>query len=342
MEKKSEYSYSIGRMEAALLNADHSLPSPCDWEDTNPKTGEKRIHLGGIVGKSGTFNFKELNGDDFKIGVLYGTKKAEFTLTGASTSAGTTVNGASSGTNTNTLKKENVTVDELVKAFTTGFTELESKGIKLKAEKTTSSNGYDAEYLKITTKTKDCLPFFAPIGFSGKIPELLGITGWVASKEAKSFKDDFEKESGKSVDATSGHGIQCTVKEPDKIKGVNVTASFATIPNKFFAMVTGHSYNEKTGELYIDNAGNPPLIALRYFVEQYESGINTKGSFSRVKAFIFPSCQITPGGNEASEDNFAAQELQGTGGDNKRSNLPFKFIKEISLADYKAHVGDLN
>ena len=152
-------------------------------------------------------------------------------------------------------------------------------------------------------------------------------------------KDDFEKESGKSQDATSGHGIRCSVKEADKIKGTNITASFATLPSSLFALVTGHTYNEKTGELYIDNAGNPPLIAMRYFVEQYEEGNNTKSSFTRVKAITFPSCQIAPQGSEASEDAFGAAELQGSGGDNKRSDLPLKFIKEISSADYTAYVG---
>lgn len=324
MEKKTEYGYSIGRMDAARLNADNSLPSPNDWEDTHPQTGEVRKHKGGIVGKSGTFDLSGLHGDDLNVGVLYGTRREEFTF--ASTAA----------------DKKTVSVTDLVKDFNTGFATLEAKGVKLKAAKTTAGADYDAEYLKITTKTADDLPFFAPIGFSGKLAELLGITGWVSTKEAKSFKDDFEKETGKSVDATSGHGIRCTIKEPDKIKGLNITASFASIPNDLFAMVTGHTYNKNTGELYIDNAGAPPLIALRYFVEQYEKGTNQKGSYSRVKAFIFPSCQITPNGNEASEDNFAAQELQGSGSDNKQSNLPLKFVKEISLADYKQYIGDGN
>ena len=78
---------------------------------------------------------------------------------------------------------------------------------------------------------------------------------------------------------------------------------------------------------------------MRYFVEQYEEGNNTKSSFTRVKAITFPSCQITPQGSEASEDAFGAAELQGSGGDNKRSDLPLKFIKEISSADYTAYVG---
>lgn len=322
MENKNEYSYSIGRAEIALLNADKSFPTPNDWEDTDRMTGKKRKHRGGVVGKAGTFDIDGWSGDDLKIGIVYGTKKAEVTF--ASTAA----------------NKKAVTVVDMAKDLNTAFTGIAGQGIKLKAAKTDIGEDYDAEYLKITTQATGDLPWFAPIGFSGKLAELLGITAWVVTKEAKSFKDDFEKEAGKSNNATSGHGIRCSVKEADQIKGVNITASFATISTKLLAMVTGNSYNEKTGEYFVDNAGNPPLIAMRYFVEQYESGVNTKGSFSRVKAFLFPSCKITPNGNDAGEDNFAAQELQGSGGENKRSNLPMKFIKEIGLNDYTQYVGE--
>ena len=320
MEKKNEYGYSIGQMQAAHLNADKSWPSPNDWEDTNPQTGEVRKHRGGLVGKIGPFNIDGWTGDDLKLTVLYGTKTETFTF--ASTAA----------------DKKAVCVADMAKDFNTAFTALKPKGIKLKAAKTVIGADYDAEYLKITTENAGDLPFFAPIGFQGKLAELLGIVGYVSTKEAKSFKDDFDKESGKTVDATSGHGIRCTIKEADKIKGINITASFASLPNKFFALVTGNTYNEETGELYIDNTGNPPLVTFRYFVEQYEKGQNTKGNYARVKAVIFPSCQTTPTGSEASEDAFGAVELQGTGGENKRSNLPLKFIKEISLADYTQYV----
>ena len=198
MEKKNEYGYSIGKMEAAHLNADKSLPSPNDWEDTNPQTGEVRKHRGGLVGKIGPFNIDGWTGDDLKLTVLYGTKTETFTF--ASTAA----------------DKKVVSVADMAKDFNTAFTALEAKGIKLKAAKTTVGADYDAEYLKITTKAAGDLPFFAPIGFQGKLAELLGIVGYVSTKEAKSFKDDFDKESGKTVDATSGHGIRCTVKEANK------------------------------------------------------------------------------------------------------------------------------
>ena len=320
MEKKHEYGYSIGQMDGCRLNADKSVPSPHDWHDVHPVTGEQRIHRGGLVGKAGVFNIDGWSSDDLTLTGIYGTKKETFTF--VSTAA----------------DKKAVTVAELVKDFNTAFSALKPKGMKLKAVKTAVGTDYDAEYLKITTEAAGDLPFFAPIGFQGKLAELLGIIGWVTTKEAKSFKDDFDKESGKTVDATSGHGIRCSVKDADKIKGINLTASFASLPNRFFALLTGNTYNEQTGELYIDNAGRPPLVAFRYFVEQYESGSNTKGNFSRVKMVTFPSCQITPTGSEASEDTFAALELQGAGGENKRSNLPLKFIKEISLADYTQYV----
>lgn len=322
MEKKTEFSYSIGKSDMVVLNADKSLPSPNDWDDTHPETGEVRHHRGGLVGKAGTFNIDGWTGDDLKLTAIYGTKTETFTF--ASTAA----------------DKKAVTVTELAKDFNTVFAGLKAKGIKLKAVKTVVGSDYDAEYLKITTEMVDDLPFFAPIGFQGKLAEVLGIVGYISTKEAKSFKDEFEKESGKSVDSTSGYGIRCTVKEADKIKGINVTASFASLSNKVFALVTGNTYNEKTGELYYDNAGDPPLIAMRYFVKQFKEGSNTKSSFTKVKAVIFPSCQITPNGGDASENNFAVVELKGSASENKRSNLPMKFIKEIGLADYMQYIGD--
>lgn len=322
MNKASEnkYGYSIGLTEIAVLNADKSFPAPNDWEDEHPQTGEVRKHRGGLVGKNGTFNLENLHGDDLKLGVSYGKKYEQFDFVPTAVD----------------LKK--VTVAELATDFNTAFETLEDKGISLKAQVTEKGEDYDAEYLKITTQNVDDLPFYARIGFTGKLADLLGITGWVATKEAKSFKDDFEKEAGKTVDATSGHGIRCTIKEADKIKGVNLTANFASVSDKLYSQITGNTYNEETGETYIDNALNPPLIGFRFYVEQYETGINTKGSFTKVKAIMFPSCQITPNGNDASEDNFATEEIQGSGGENKRSNLPLKFIKEIGLADYTQFV----
>ena len=165
MEKKNEYGYSIGVMQAARLNIDKSLPTPNDWEDTNPQTGEVRKHKGGLVGKTGTFNIDGWTGDDLKMTVLYGTKAETFTF--ASTAA----------------DKKVVSVADMVKDFNTAFATLKPKGIKLKAAKTTVGADYDAEYLKITTENANDLPFFAPIGFQGKLAELLGIVGYVSTKE---------------------------------------------------------------------------------------------------------------------------------------------------------------
>lgn len=322
MTKKNQYSYSIGLTEFARLNADKSFPTPNDWTDADSTTGEVRNHKGGIVGKSGTFNLNAWTEDDLTVGIRYGTKNANITL-----NISTAVNSKA------------VTVDELVSFFNTAFATVEDDSIKLTASATTVGADYDAEYLKITTSAGTTVPFFMPIGFSGRLAELLGITGWVSTKEAKSFRDDFEKEASTSVDATSGHGVRCSIKEPEKIKGINLTASFASMSNKLYAMITGHSYNEETGELYIDNEGDPPLVAVRYFVEQYEGDDNVKGSFSRVKSIIFPTCQFTPTGNEAGEGAFAVEELTGSGSANKRSNLPLKFVKEIGLADYTQYIG---
>ncbi len=318
-KEKTEYSYSVASGAVAILNADASVPSPNDWEDEHPATGEKRKHKGGIVGKAGTFNIDSWSGDDLTLGILYGKKKAEVTI------ASTAVN------------KKAVTVTEMVKDLNTAFTNLAAAGIKLKASKTDKGADYDDEYLKIIdneTQSAEKLPFFAPIGFKGRLAALLGITGWVLTDEIKSAKGDFEKESGKSVDATSGKGLRCTIKEADKIKGININLSLSGIDDGLLSLMTGNTYNEKTGEMYFDNAGDPPLLAVRYFAQQYEGGENQKGNFVKMKMVMYPSCRFSAPNEEAKESDFNAVEIQGSGGENKRSNLPLKFTKTIVKSDY--------
>lgn len=318
-KEKTEYSYSVESGAVAVLNADMSDPSPNDWEDENPSTGERRKHKGGVVGKAGTFNIDGWSGEDLKLGILYGKKKGEVEIT--STAA----------------NKKAVTVAEMVKDLNTAFATLAANGIKLKAAKTDKGADYDDEYLKIIdseTQAAEKLPFFAPIGFRGRLARLLGITAWVMTGEVKSAKGDFEKESGKSVDITSGKGLRCTIKEADKIKGVNISLSLAGLEDSLLALITGSTYNEKTGEMYFDNQGDPPLLAVRYFAQQYEGGENQKGNFVKMKMVMYPSCRFSAPSEEAKEGEGNTVELQGSGGENKRSNLPLKFTKTVSKSEY--------
>ncbi len=312
---KTEFNYSIELVEAALLNRDGTVPSPNDWSDTHPQTGEVRNHKGGLVGFTGTVDIDGWSGKDLKVGVRYGTKKGEFTF------ASTAVN------------KKACTVAEMVKDLNTGFATLTASGIKFEAK---SENGY----LKIIDKeaaNENKLPFYAPVGFSGRLAERLGIVGWVSNPDIKSFKDDPEKESGKSVEATGGRGIRCSIKDPDTIKGINITIALAGQNSKFQAMLSGDTYNEETDEYYSENKEAPPFAA-RYFVRQFEEGTNTKSSNDKMRVFCFPSCQITPGGQEATEGNIAGLELSGSCSENKASNLQMKFHKGVSIADYKRFV----
>ncbi|PIE98630.1 MAG: hypothetical protein CR988_02395 [Treponema sp.] len=312
---KTEYGYSIDRMSFVLLNQDGSVPAPDDWDDTNPKTGEVRTHKGGLVGKGGLYDVSTLAGKDLKVSVIYGTKKGEFTF--ASTA----------------VKKNECTTAEMVKDLNTGLKTLEVQGIKLSAK-------IFGDFIKITdaeTAPDKKLPFFAPIGFRGKIPVMLGIIGWVSSLDGKSFKDDFEKESGKSVDATSGRGVRCSIKDPDTIKGLNLTINLAGSDLALQAMLTGDSYNEETDEYFFEN-NEAPAFAGRYFVRQFEEGTNTRSSNTKMRVFCFPSCQITPSGIEASEGNISNTELTGSCSENKVSNLPMKYSKGIAISDYRKFV----
>lgn len=320
-KKKPEYLYSIAQGGIALLNADMSVPSPNDWEDEHPETGEKRKHKGGLVGKPGPFNLDGLAGDDLQLDIIYGKKTATVDVVLTATD------------------KKAVTATELVKDFNTAFATLTADGIKLKAAKTVKGADYDAEYIKITdVETVNPLPHFAPFGIRGKLADLIGLIGWVETEEMKSVKGDFEKESGKSVEATSGMGIRCTIKEPDTIKGVNLTLSLAAIDDSLLALITGSTYNEKTGETYFDNSGDPPLLAVRYFVQQYEGGKNQKGNFVKMKMVLYPSCRFSAPNEEAKESDMNTAELQGSGSENTRSNLPMKCTKTISLHEFRQFV----
>ncbi|QEK01183.1 hypothetical protein FUT84_08490 [Treponema phagedenis] len=320
-ERKPEYGYSVGITGFALLNRDGSYPTPNDWEHKD-KSGNKIKHKGGIVGGAEKINIAGWSDEDLKVGVVYGVRRGEFTLTCTA------------------ANKEAVTIDEMVADLNTAFKTLEAEGIKLKAAKTPKGSDYDDGYLRITDAAigEDALPFYAPIGFSGRLAKTLGINGWVFTREAKSVKTDFEKESGKRVDATSGHGIRCSVKETDKIKGSNLTISAAAIDNQTLAMITGNTYNEETDEFFYDNTGDPPNFACMYFVMQFLSGVNTKTNFAKMKVFCLPSCQVAPSGEEAGEDNFGTKEITGSGGENKRSALPLLFHKGISANDYRKFV----
>ncbi|MEL3905572.1 MAG: hypothetical protein P1P65_00880 [Treponema sp.] len=320
-KKKPEYLYSIAQGGVAILNADQSVPAPDDWEDENQTTGEKRKHKGGLVGKPGPFNLDGWVGDDLKLGIIYGKKTA-------------TVNVVLTA-----VDKKAVTATEIVKDLNTAFGTLTASDIKLKAIKTTKGADYDAEYIKITdAETVNPLPHFAPFGIRGKLADLIGLIGWVETEEMKSVKGDFEKEAGKSVDATSGLGIRCSIKEPDTIKGVNLTLSLAAIDDSLLALITGSTYNEKTGELYFDKTGDPPLVAVRYFVQQYEGGGNEKGNFVKMKMVLYPSCSFSAPNEEAKESDMNTAELQGSGSENKRSNLPMKCTKTISRHEFSQFV----
>ena len=320
MKKETEFFYSVGIAGFALLNQDGSMPTPSNWKDVDNQ-GVERKHKGGLIGKSGTFDLTKLKDEDMDVGVIYGNKKTTFKFTSTS------------------VDKTKASVIEIVKDLNTvfektGASSLKKEGIELKAE------AYEidgVEYLKVYDSSLK-LPFYAPIGFSGLLPLMLGITGYILTEEVKSVKSDFEKESGKSVDVTSGRGIRCVVKEADKIKGLNLTISLAGQNTHILSMITGHRYNEKDDEFFIDNTGKVPTFSFFYFVKAFAKGENNESSFEKVKVVSFPSCQATLPGDNAQEGAFATMELQASASANKKSNLPMMFYKGVSLSDYSNYI----
>lgn len=323
MKKETEFLYSVGMAGFALLNQDGTMPTPSNWKDVDNQ-GMERKHKGGLIGKSGTFDLTKLKDEDFDVGVLYGNKKASFKF--VSTSA----------------DKTKASVTEIVKDLNsvfekTGIGSLKKEGIELKAE---AFEIEGVEYVKVYDSSLK-LPFYAPIGFSGLLPLLLGIVGYVITEEVKSVKSDFEKETGKSVDVTSGRGIRCVVKEADKIKGLNLTISLAGSNARILSLITGNRYNEKADEFFVENDGKTPTFAFLYFVKAFAKGENNESSFEKVKVVSFPSCQATLPGDNAQEGAFSTMELTASCSANKKSNLPMMFYKGVSIADYSNFVETL-
>lgn len=334
---ETDFLYSVGLAGFALLNADGSFPTPCNWKDIDDK-GNEREHAGGIVCKGGPYDLSTIKEADEKtLHVLYGTKKESVTLelknpnsTPPSTPAGS-----------NTFSINAIKTDDMVVILNKAFASLKDKGIKLEAEKKTIDG---VDYLKIydaEENAKKKLPFYAPFGFSGLIANILGIRGYIITEEVKSVKHDFDKEQGKSVDITSGRGIRCVVKEADKIKGLNLTISMAGQNIKILSMITGSRYNEKADEFFAEGVEKVPTFAFIYFVKAFAKGENNEGSFEKVKAVCFPSCQATLPGDNAQEGAFSTVELQVSASINKSSNLPLTFNKGISVNNYSTYVESL-
>ena len=317
MERKNEtdFLYSVGMAGFALLNSDGSVPSPQDWKDVDNQ-GVERKHQGGIIGRGGTFDISKVASSDCYIDIMFGTKKTKTLFS----------SGASD--------KRKANVREMVRDLNTCFNNVRSEGITLKAEVFTVEG---EERIRIYDDSSK-LPYYAPIGLKGIIPSILGIQGFILTEDVKSVKMDFEKEAGKSVDITSGRGIRCVVKEADKIKGLNLTISMAGQNSKILSVITGHRYNEKSDEFFVDGASKPPAFAFIYFVKAFSKGENSEASFEKVKAVCFPSCQATLPGDSAQEGAFSTVELQASASTNKKSNLPLMFYKGISTIDYTNYV----
>ncbi len=318
MNGNANFLYSVGLAGFALLNGNGTMPTASkQWVDVG-LDGSERLHYGGLISKSGTFNFSKLAGDDLKIGLLLGNKRAETTVTITATN------------------KANVTIDELEAMLKPAIeaTAVKNAGLNLKVDKV-SYSGQD--FVRIY-EASNSLPFYTPIGLSGIIPQLTGLQGYVYTQEVKSVKTDFDKEAGKSVDVTSGQGIRCVVKEADKIKGLNLTISMAGTDMNILSMITGNRFNHKTDEFFIEGKPNTPSFAFIYFVKAFSKGENNESSFEKVKVVCYPSCQAALPGDNAQEGAFATTELSASGSQNKASALPLMFYKGVPYADYNNFV----
>ena len=313
---KTQFLYSVGLAGFALLNEDGSMPTACDWKDVD-NVGNETTHTGGIIGKAGPFDVSKVDSDNSFIDVFIGNNLISKTFFNKGS------------------HPDKITLDEVIKELNDSTLKYSiQKGYNLVADKV-KINGID--HLRISNKDGK-IPFYTPIGLHGVIPQILGVQGYLFTEEVKSVKSDFEKESGKSVDVTSGKGIRCVVKEADKIKGLNLTISMAGSDLNILSMITGHKFNVKEDSFFVETGNKAPTFAFIYFVKAFEKGENNESSFTKAKAVMFPSCQATLPGDNAQEGAFATMELQASCSANKQSKLPMMFYKGVDLKSYSSYI----
>ena len=311
---KANYLYSVGLACITALNPDGSFPTACDWDWTF-EDNSKKNYKGGIIGKAGPFNVSNDTVEEKTIEVRVGLQNASFVFESTA------------------QDKKKATVEEIVKDLNTNFKKIENKEIFLKA---IVENVMDRKCVKVIS-TKP-LPFYTPISFSGTIASILGLHGYILTEEVKSVKHDFEKEQGKSVDITSGHGIRCSIKEADKIKGINLTFNLAGENLKILSTISGYDYNSNTEGFFYDKEGGTPSFAFIYFVKAFKKGENNEDSFEKIKVVCYPCCQASiPGGN-AQEGAFSEMEIQAFCSRNAKTELPIMFHQTLPIADYNKYV----
>ena len=312
---RADYLYSVGLACVARLNPDGSFPTASNWEwafDDNSKEN----YEGGIIGKGEVFDLSLDSVKDKTISVQLGLNTADFVFESTSTD------------------KKKASIQEVVKDLNTGFKKIENKDIFIKAE---VIKVLDKDCIKVAS-TKP-LPFYTPISFNGTIPSILGLHGYILTEEVKSVKHDFEKEAGKSVDITSGHGIRCSIKEADKVKGINLTFNLAGEDLKILSTISGYKYNSKTdGFFYEKSEESTPSFAFIYFVKAFKKGENNEESFEKVKVVCYPCCQASMPGGNAQEGAFSEMEIQAFCSSNSRSKLPIMFHQTLSIGEYSKYV----
>ena len=314
---KADYLYSVGLACIARLNSDGSFPTACDWEWVM-ENGEVKKFKGGIIGKAskdGTFDLDVLHTNERTIKIQVGLTNVECVFEGTS------------------ANKKKATIEEIVKDLNTAFKKVEVANVFLKAEVAEVMHN---ECIRVFS-TKP-LPFYTPINLQGYLPNLFGLNGYILTEEVKSVKHDFEKEQGKSVDITSGHGIRCSIKEADKIKGINLTFNLAGEDLKLLSTISGYNYNNETDGFFYDKEGGTPNFAFIYFVKAFKKGENNEGSFDKVKVVCYPCCQASMPGGNAQEGAFAEMEIQAFCSRNAKSELPIMFHQTLSIGEYNKYI----
>ena len=313
----ANYLYSVGIAGFARLNTDGSLPTPTSWTFKSAK-GESFAHVGGLLGRTDALDAKILNdASRNKIYLTYGTKRCVTDFKMSSSSSSYSISNVVDSLNA-TLQKAEVT----------------NAGISLRAE---VKNIQDKPYLRIYDSTNK-LPYYAPIGVVGYIPSYLGLGSYIVSEDVKSIKTDFEKESGKSVDITSGRGIRCVVKETDKIKGINLTINSAAVDRKILSLITGQTYDMTEDSFFVDTSIKAPSFAFTCFIKAFLQGENNESSFEKIKFVCYPCCQTTLPGESLTEGAFSTMELQAFCSKNNADNLPIMFYRDIPLDDYRKFI----
>jgi len=131
---------------------------------------------------------------------------------------------------------------------------------------------------------------------TGSLPAIMS-TGWTQITTPQSVGIDLELEAGTRTTLRGGDDLIGSVRDDDKVVGVNITFQDAEVSGTFIQKMCGGTYeagSAASAEAYTPpllSAGSSPKFASRLYVAQYREGSQHESNIYRYKRWTFPNCR---------------------------------------------------